>query len=246
VGLLSGIFSSILYLVLQYQFHINDLITYILSLISLGIFGVGIVMWYFFRDPERIPPSQTDIIVSPADGKIIYVREIFAGTVPCAIKGKKNIPISEIAKCGVLNKSEGYILGICMSVLDVHITRAPIEGKMTLLQSFTGRTLSPKNWMSEIENPRSTLIFEDGKHKVIVTELGTPHISKILTFIETGDQVSKGQRIGKITWGSQVDVIIPFKGVEVLVKEGDCVLAGKTILAKIIDFNGGCLDENNC
>jgi phosphatidylserine decarboxylase len=86
-------------------------------------------MWRFFRDPERIVTDAPNTVVAPADGTIIYVRKVAAGTVPCAIKGKKNIDISEITKIEMLNQTDGYILGICMTVLDVHITRAPIDGK---------------------------------------------------------------------------------------------------------------------
>lgn len=240
IGMISGILASGIYLAGSSILFVSDLIAYLLSLIGLLISGVAVVMWQFFRDPERIPPDAPDAIIAPADGKIIYVRKITAGTVPCAIKGKKNIEISEITKTGVLDKTDGYILGICMSVLDVHITRAPIDGKLTYMRSFPGRTLSPKDWRSEIENPRTTLIFEGDAQKIVVTEMGTPYVSKILSFIEGGSPVNRGQRIGKITWGSQVDVIIPSTDVEILVKEGDAVVAGKTILARLIGQDGGC------
>jgi phosphatidylserine decarboxylase len=232
VGLLSGILAGIFYLVMHHYFSLSDPTAYVLSLLGLPIFGIGVLMWRFFRDPERIPPDAPNAIIAPADGKIIYVREVAAGMVPCAIKGKRNIEISEIAKNGTLDTTDGYIIGICMSVLDVHITRAPIGGKITYIESFPGRTLSPKDWRSEIENPRTTLIFEGDAQRAIVTEIGTPYVSKILSFVETGSSVTRGQRIGKVTWGSQVDVIIPSTKVEILVKEGDAVMAGKTILAR--------------
>jgi len=229
IGIISGFLASIIYLIVTYIFFVDSLIGYSLSLIGLLISGIGVVMWRFFRDPDRLPPDAPHAIIAPADGKIIYVREVTEGTVPCAIKGKKNIEIAEITKIGMLDKTDGYIIGICMSVLDVHITRAPIDGKLTYKRSFTGRTLSPKDWKSEIENPRTTLLFEDGDQKIVVTELGTPYVSKILSFIEVEVPVTRGQRIGKITWGSQVDILIPSTSVEICVKEGDAVIAGKTI-----------------
>jgi len=161
-----------------------------------------------------------------------------AGTVPCATKGKKNIEVSEIAKTGALDTTDGYIVGICMNVLDVHITRAPIGGKITYIESFPGRTLSPKDWRSEIENPRTTLIFEGDAQKVIITEIGTPYVSKILSFVGVGTPVVRGQRIGKITWGSQVDGIIPSTEIEILVKEGDAIMARKTVLARTVGLDG--------
>lgn len=238
IGVVSSLFASIIYLTVYYIFTVTYSVAYALSLLALLIAGICVVMWRFFRDPERIPPDVSNAIIAPADGKIIYVREIAAGMVPCAIKGRKNIEICEIAKTGALDTTGGYILGICMSILDVHITRAPIDGKITSSESFLGRTLSPKDWRSEIENPRTTLIFESGSQMIVITEIGTPYVSKILSFVEAGTTVIRGQRIGRITWGSQVDVIIPSTDLVILVKEGDSVMAGKTILARAVGQGG--------
>jgi len=237
-GMTSGLLAGVIYLAVYHYSSVSNPVAYALSLLGLLFSGIGVVMWRFFRDPERIPPDAPNAIIAPADGKIIYVREVAAGTVPCAIKGKKNIEISEIAKIGALDTTDGYIIGICMSVLDVHITRAPIGGKITSIESFPGRTLSPKDWRSEVENPRTTLIFEGDAQRIIVTEMGTPYVSRILSFVRVGVPVVRGQRIGKITWGSQVDVIIPSTEVEILAKEGDAVMAGKTIIARAVGLDG--------
>lgn len=245
IGVISGLLAGIIYILICNTLFVSNLVAYGLSLIGLLISGVGVVMWRFFRDPERITPDNSQAIIAPADGKIIYIREISVGTVPCAIKGKKNIEISEIAKNQVLNKTNGYIIGICMSVLDVHITRAPINGKLTFLKSFPGITLSPKNWRSEIENPRTTIIFENEIQKIIIVEIGTPYVSKILSFVDVGSSITIGQRIGKITWGSQVDIIIPSTDVEIQVKENGAVLAGTTILGKT-RISAENTNENSC
>lgn len=238
IGMVSGLLAGVIYLAVYHYSSVSNPVAYALSLLGLLFSGIGVVMWRFFRDPERIPPDVPNAIIAPADGKIIYVREVAAGTVPCAIKGKKNIEISEIAKIGALDTTDGYIIGICMSVLDVHITRAPISGKIASIESFPGRTLSPKDWRSEIENPRTTLIFEGDAQRIIVTEMGTPYVSRILSIVGVGAPVVRGQRIGKITWGSQVDVIVPSTEVEILVKEGDAVTAGKAILARAVGQDG--------
>ncbi len=230
IGFLSGIFGNIIYLIFFYIEPI-PLFAPILSNAGTVLAGFFIVMWVFFRDPIRTPPEDPNAIVSPADGKILYVREVKKGVVPCAIKGKKNIKLNEIAKTDLLTDSDGYIIGICMTILDVHITRAPIGGKAIFLKNFEGNMFSPKLWNTEIENPRTTLLLQNEKLQLGIVEIGTPNISKVLSFFKLGDLLEKGQRIGKITWGSQVDVIIPSKYVNILVTEGDSVRAGETLLA---------------
>ena len=231
IGSLSGIFGYTVYLVLQYKESISFFAP-ILSIASTILAGFFIVLWVFFRDPNRIPPEDLDAIVSPADGRIVYIREVQKGVIPCMIKGRKNIKLNEIAKTDLLTDVDGYIIGITMTILDVHVTRSPIEGKIIFLKSYGGDLYSPKSWKTEVENPRTSIILKNEKLKLGVIEIGTPYISKILSFFNLEDFVEKGQRIGKITWGSQVDVIIPSKYVNLLVKEGDSVRAGETLLAK--------------
>lgn len=232
IGFLSGVSGNIVYLALLYREPIPLLLP-ILSNVCTVLAGFFIVMWVFFRDPRRTPPEDPDAIISPADGKIVYIREIHKGVVPCAIKGKKNIKLDEIVKTDFLKDADGYIIGICMTILDVHITRAPIEGKVIFLKNIKGVIFSPKSWKTEVENPRTTILLQNKKLQLGVIEIGTPKISKVLSFFSLGDFLKKGQRIGKITWGSQVDVIIPSKYVSLLVKEGDSVRAGETLIASL-------------
>jgi len=232
IGFLSGVFGSIVLSFLLYTELIPQFAP-MLSIVSTLLAGFFIVLWIFFRDPKRTPPANFNAIVSPADGKIVYIREVQKGVVPCAIKGKKNIKLNEIAKTDLLTDVDGYIIGICMTILDVHVTRAPIDGKAVFLKSFEGEIFSPKSWKTEVENPRTAIVLQNEKLQLGVIEIGTPYISKVLSFFNLGDIVEKGQKIGKITWGSQVDVIIPSKYVNLLVKEGDLVRAGETSLASL-------------
>jgi phosphatidylserine decarboxylase len=231
IGFLSGVAGSIVYLAFLYR-EITPLFASISGIISTVLAGFLIVMWVFFRDPKRTTPEDPEAIVSPADGKIVYVREIKKGVVPCAIKGQKNIRLDEITKTDFLAEDDGFIIGISMSILDVHITRAPIEGKAVFLKNFEGSIISPKSWKAEVENPRTTILLQNEKLQLGIIEIGTPNISRVLSFFNLGDILEKGQRIGKITWGSQVDVIVPSKYVNLLVKEGDSVRAGETLLAR--------------
>jgi len=91
VGVVSGLLAGVIYLVMHYYFSVSDPVAYVLSLLALLISGIGVVMWRFYRDPERVPPDVPHAIIAPADGRIIYVRDVAAGTVPCDNKKEKRI-----------------------------------------------------------------------------------------------------------------------------------------------------------
>jgi phosphatidylserine decarboxylase len=232
IGFIAGIFGAISYITLE-TWNVLPPLPQLLSLFFIAGSGIGLVLWRFYRDPERVSPNRGDAVVAPADGKIIYIREISSGGVPCAIKGQKQIRIDEITKTPLFANLDGYLIGISMSILDVHIIRSPITGKIIFKENYPGRTFSPKSWKSEIENPRVTLVFENSEIKIGMVEIGTPRISTIITSANLQDVIRMGDRIGKITWGSQVDIIIPSIESQLVVQEGDFVLAGETILALI-------------
>ena len=234
IGFISGCFGNLMFITCKYYLIIPDLTSGVVSVIGLLAMGVAMVSWKFFRDPERNPPDNPTAIPSPADGRVIYIREIKEGTIPCPIKGKAHIKVGEITKTDFLKDKAGYIIGIYMSMLDVHINRAPISGKVTFVKHTPGKTISPKHWRSDIENGRNTIIIENNNISIAVIQIGTPHVSKVLCYASEGENVNRGDRIGKITWGSQVDIILPQNGVEILVKEGDQVYAGETIIAKLV------------
>ena len=77
------------------------------------------------------------------------------------------------------------------------------------------------------------MVFENPNIRIGIVEIGTPYVSKVISLVDEGDTVEGGQRIGKITWGSQVDVIIPSRSLKLLVNEADFVCAGETILARL-------------
>jgi phosphatidylserine decarboxylase len=233
IGLLSGLFGGFVFLAFQFFIPDMDLLNLLFSIVGILVAGMAIVLWNFFRDPNRTPPSDGAAIISPADGHIVYAREIRHGTIPCAIKGKKNIRLAEIAKTSLLSEADGYIIGICMNILDVHVTRSPVDGTVISNHEIPGKTLSPKQWRSEIDNPRTTMVIKNGSIQLGLVEMGTPYISRVISYVLKGEAVRKGDRIGKITWGSQFDVIIPSRDVDIIVKEGDKVYAGETILARL-------------
>jgi phosphatidylserine decarboxylase len=216
------------------------------------------------KDPPRQIPAGNNI-VSPADGIVIYVKNIQDGNVPEVVKKGVAIPLQELIKNAPAEPiKKGYLIGIYMNVETVHITRVPVEGTYVKQIVFNGPHMS----MSEqekiviltamvpglvtarkllgldpfsiekhgdyiLKSARETSVFRDPRGTLVyVIRIADFWVGKILTWIEEGQQVKKGQKMGMITWGSQVDICFEDSpGLKVDVKVGDYVYAGETILA---------------
>lgn len=218
-------------------------------LLIVAILAALAIYWrfsYFFRDPDRIIPPGNNI-VAPADGTIIYIRKMENGKVPIAIKNKKEIELEEIMKLEPDDKvSQGYIIGTFMSLWDIHVNRAPISGKVEQMSYFRGKNISMARMIfNKIlgvkplysgtkhipQNERNTILIKGG-FPVYVVQIADSYVRKIDDWIKEGNVVEKGQRIGIIKMGSQVDVVFPaLEHMEIKVKEGQHVSAGETILA---------------
>jgi phosphatidylserine decarboxylase len=211
------------------------------------------VLWryyYFFRDPERSVPDGP-VIVSPADGFVVYVRPVERGAVPLAIKGNRAIPLNEIPGLdGAGQPSDGWLVGIFMTPLSVHVNRSPIAGVVERRLHYPGTGMRSMLPMSlrlifrkppyeagarhVLENERETLLIR-GEFPVYLARIADPYVNKIVTWKAEGDFVARGERLGMIKMGSQADVVFPARvrgrPVEVRVKEGQYVHGGSTILA---------------
>ena len=221
----------------------------ILSLI-IPVFILVIIFYYwklryFYRDPERISPKGKKII-APADGTVIYVRKVVDGEVPVAIKNKVSIPLKELTGTNILAKNQ-YIIGIFMYPTSVHVNRSPIEG--VVVGSFFSKGINKPmtiTWWRAVlglrpydkyssymtTNERNTLVVSNDNLTVSVTQIADIYVNKVECWVKEGEKLLSGQRFGRIVFGSQVDTIFPQRtDIKLLVKEGDKVLAGETILA---------------
>ena len=195
----------------------------ILSLIAILIL--------FFRNPERTPPAQEGIIVSPADGIIKYVKEIHNNEFPFALKNRNAIPLNEFVGANII-AGNGIQIGIGMSLLDVHVNRSPIAGKISFLRRIPGKFDSLKKISSLLENERVSAIIESRGIKLGIVLIASRLVRRICIDVTEGTEVAISQRIGMIRFGSQGDVLIPMsRGLKVNVKPGDKVKAGASILA---------------
>ncbi len=166
---------------------------------------------YFFRNPERTPPADEQLMVSPADGVVVY-----AG------------PSSEehIGQCRKIS--------VFMNVFNVHVNRAPFSGK--IVDSFyrPGRFLDARSPKASSENEQMGLVVDlPNGARVVYVQIAGLVARRILCYAGVGDSLERGRRYGLIRFGSRVDLYLP-EGVEILVKVGDGAVAGVTPLARIV------------
>lgn len=225
--------SAILFCLTQWNGAASIAGIVIVSFFMNGGFTFGILAFMFFRDPERESPERADAILSPADGHVLYVKKIKPGDIP--VSAKKGLPmkLSEFAETDILSRGI-YLIGIAMSVMNVHVNRTPIAGKIHSIKRTPGKFISLKKEEALAENERVTTIIDNGRFKIGVIQIASRLVRRIVIYVREGEQVSFGQRIGKIKFGSQVDVVIPHMDfLKMNVKPGDDVTAGTSILAMV-------------
>lgn len=190
-------------------------------------------LFRFFRNPARKITSGPDEFVSPADGRIIYIKELEKGEIPVSVKKYRLARIDEITKTTV-PEQPCYLIGIAMTLFDVHINRAPIGGKIILVKHTPGKFLGLNKPESTIVNERNTIVIqrEDGITAAVV-QIAARYVRRCIVSVKEGETLAHGAVIGRIRWGSQADLIIP-RNCDILVREGEQVYAGKTPVAKLL------------
>lgn len=180
---------------------------------SLFFLTTALGMAYFFRNPRREPLLDPELVISPADGKIVL----------CRVEERKEFFEGPL-----------YRIGIFMRLWDVHINRSPVSGKVLKVVYERGGNLPVFQEEAFEKNEKIFYLLE--------REDGTPfwviQIAGILArraknFVLPGDEVVSGEPIGIIKFSSRVELFFPYEGGELLVKEGQRVFAGETVLAKV-------------
>ncbi len=192
--------------------------------------AVALLAHRFYRDPERKVPQAPNVIVSPADGEVVYVRQSRQGALPVSTKAGRNYTLSELTKTP-LEMADAVVIGIGMSFLDVHVNRAPIAGLIAAKQHFRGLFGSLRRPEMVFHNERMTTVVQAGDLQLAVVQIASRLVRQICSFVHESQQVEKGQRIGMIRFGSQVDLVLPLRpDLEVTVKPGERVTAGQSIV----------------
>jgi phosphatidylserine decarboxylase len=207
------------------------IIAFVFNAGFVGGIAFAITMIRFWRTPTRTCEACETDIISPADGNVIYVEKVEAGDVPVSVKGNTFSKLEELTKTNIL-AGPCWLIGINMTPFDVHKNCAPIPGKVILNQHFDGKFLSLKLGEALKENERNTMVFDNNGLKVGIVQIASKMVKRIDTYVKEGEILNRGQWVGMIRFGSQVDVIIPRK-YNVKVKVKDQIYAGETIIAEV-------------
>ncbi|MEI7436632.1 MAG: phosphatidylserine decarboxylase [bacterium] len=173
---------------------------------------LGGYLMYFFRDPARQTPLDPDAIVAGADGTVMNV-------VPC------DEPL--------FLQTNSVRISIFLSLFDVHVNRAPLDGTVTFARYYPGKRYFTFQEKSSFYNQHSSLLFTNSQTRCLVQQIVGPVARRVVFWVTPGDSVRKGDPIGMMKFGSRLDVYLPAGDVRVLAKRGDKVRAGETIIARL-------------
>lgn len=182
-----------------------------------AMLGLLLTAWcvYFFRDPKRIVPQDENLVLSPADGKVVFAKQV--------------IPPKELG----LGDELVYRVSIFLNVFNVHINRIPVKGKIERIIYYPGKFFNASLDKASEHNERNAVIIETSQGlKIGVVQIAGLVARRIVSFIAQGQDVKAGQRFGLIRFGSRADIYLP-KGIIPVVIEGQTVIGGETVLARL-------------
>jgi phosphatidylserine decarboxylase len=189
--------------------------------IILGIFAVvlhwmwlgcvliflGMFVLFFFRDPNRTPPTDPNAIVSPADGRVMEV-----------VKESRD-------------DKPGRRISVFLSIFDVHVNRSPVAGCITAIEYRTGKFYAAMRGRASAENEQNAFHVMTDRGEVVFKQIAGWVARRIVCWKSAGDSVIRGERVGMIRFGSRMDIWLP-EEVEILVRPGQHVAAGASALAR--------------
>jgi phosphatidylserine decarboxylase len=179
----------------------------------LAILFTVFALWvaYFFRDPERSGERGQQLVIAPADGKIVMVSDVDE---PAFLHGRATR------------------ISIFMNVFNVHVNRYPIDGTVRYVHYNRGKFLHAATEKSSLENEQMSVGLESGRHRVLVRQIAGLVARRIVNYSREGESVVQGDRMGIIRFGSRVDVFLPTTSA-VRVRAGEVTWAGATVIAEL-------------
>jgi phosphatidylserine decarboxylase len=200
------------------------------ALVALGAFGVAltrrswpiwllafgltvIALWvaYFFRDPVRTGERGQQLVISPADGKVVMITDVDEPT---------------------FMKERARRVSIFMNVFNVHVNRYPVSGTVRFVEKRAGKFMNAAAPNASMENEQASIGLETGSNLILVRQIAGLIARRIVTDAKEGEHVQQGDRMGLIRFGSRVDVFIPVDA-KLRIKVGDVTYAGVSVLAEL-------------
>jgi phosphatidylserine decarboxylase len=168
----------------------------------------GLFVFSFFRDPNRNIPAAPGLIVAPADGRVVVVKD----------ETDKGRP--------------GKRISIFLAIWNVHVNRAPAAGKITALEYKPGKFLAAWQENASLQNEQNVFTQQTEHGEIVYKQIAGWIARRVVSWKKSGDAVARGERIGLVRFGSRVDLWLPAHA-EVIVKVGENVKAGSSVLARI-------------
>lgn len=170
------------------------------------LLSAGAFVAYFFRDPHRVPPGDPDVVVSPADGRVV---EIVAEQ---------------------LDGRPGQRISIFLAIWDVHVNRSPMAGRLRRLDYRPGSFYAAMRSRASAENEQNVIRLETDHGEIMFKQIAGWVARRVVCWKKPGDSLALGERIGLIRFGSRMDVWLP-DGAEIVAKVGQHVAGGVSVLA---------------
>jgi phosphatidylserine decarboxylase len=175
------------------------------ALVSLVL---ALFVLFFFRDPERTVPGGNGTVVSPADGKVIVIKDVYE---PAYLK------------------QDVKQISIFLSVFNVHVNRAPIGGAVEVVKYNPGKFHVASVEKASLDNEQTAMVIASGKEKILVKQIAGLIARRIICYARPGDTIKTGERYGLIRFGSRVDIFLP-KTATIKVKLGDRVKGAEDVI----------------
>lgn len=190
-------------------------------LVALLFWALPLCVYYFFRDPERVPPLDAEAVVSPADGTVCLITQV---------------PVPEqlgLELCPIV-----WRISIFMSMFNVHVNRMPAEGTITKMYYVPGEIVNASlDKASEANERQLYLLTATGGQQIAFVQIAGLVARRIVSFAQEGQKLARAERFGLIRFGSRVDVYLP-QGVEPSVRVGQTMVAGESVIAHLNKAEG--------
>ena len=180
------------------------LLAFVLTILALWVA-------YFFRDPERIGERGKQLVIAPADGKIVQIAVVDE---PAFVQSK------------------AQRISIFMNVFNVHVNRYPVSGTVQYVHYNKGKFINAAADKASLENEQSSVGIETESNRILVRQIAGLIARRIVTYSKVGEKVNQGDRMGIIRFGSRVDVFLPL-GAKLRVAVGQTTVAGVTVLGEL-------------